>query len=153
MDRGDWRAKVHGIAKSQTWLSTHTLPSPRKTGGLVGCEEEQIIWQVQKPQSTGRVCLSPISWAHAEGERGCWERKRLLTKSCIFVLMCNVYTLSARITDLSFHNWKQKAVSHEAAFLVNTIIQKHWYHIGQQKFRDNDLHIIGTDSPAVQPFS
>ena len=61
MDKEDWRAKVHGVAKSRTRLSAHTLPSPIQTGGLVGCEEEQIIQQVQKPQSRGRVCLSPIS--------------------------------------------------------------------------------------------
>ena len=24
MDKGAWRATVHGVAKSQTWLSTHT---------------------------------------------------------------------------------------------------------------------------------
>ena len=25
MDRGAWRATVHGVAKSRTWLNTHTL--------------------------------------------------------------------------------------------------------------------------------
>lgn len=67
--------KVRGVAKSRTRLSTHTLPSPRQTGGLVGGEEEQIIRQVQKPQSTGRVCLSPISWARRRG-RGDAEKGR-----------------------------------------------------------------------------
>ena len=31
MDRGAWRATVHGVAKSQTWLSTHAcIPSFRQ---------------------------------------------------------------------------------------------------------------------------
>ena len=28
MDRGAWQAKVHGVTKSQTWLSTHTDSGP-----------------------------------------------------------------------------------------------------------------------------
>ena len=28
MDRGAWRATVHGVAKSQTRLSTHTINQP-----------------------------------------------------------------------------------------------------------------------------
>ena len=27
-DRGAWQAAVHGVAKSWTWLSTHTHPAP-----------------------------------------------------------------------------------------------------------------------------
>ena len=29
MDRGAWRATVHGVTKSRTWLSTHTPKDPR----------------------------------------------------------------------------------------------------------------------------
>ena len=32
MDRGAWWATVHGAAKSQTWLSTHTPLSPSHYG-------------------------------------------------------------------------------------------------------------------------
>ena len=31
MDRGAWRAAVHGVTKSQTWLSTHTAEEVRGT--------------------------------------------------------------------------------------------------------------------------
>ena len=34
MDRGLWRAIVHGVAKSQTWLNTHTLNSVKNQGLL-----------------------------------------------------------------------------------------------------------------------
>ena len=38
MDRGAWRATVHGVAKSQTWLSTHSTENvrvvPLRSGGL-----------------------------------------------------------------------------------------------------------------------
>ena len=30
MDRGAWRATVHGVAKSQTWLNTHRVPQSQQ---------------------------------------------------------------------------------------------------------------------------
>ena len=35
MDRGAWRATVHGVAKSQTQLSTHVLLSEVKVKGFI----------------------------------------------------------------------------------------------------------------------
>ena len=35
MDRGAWRAKVHGVAKNQTQLSTHILLAEVKVKGFI----------------------------------------------------------------------------------------------------------------------
>ena len=55
-DRGDWHAAVHGIAKSQTWLSNWTTVTTSSwnqgEGRRKGC--------VSSPVPQGRACSSPL---------------------------------------------------------------------------------------------
>ena len=43
MDRGAWRATIHGIAKSCTWLSMHAGTCTYVTGGRT--KNDPILWQ------------------------------------------------------------------------------------------------------------
>ena len=63
MDRGAWRATVHGVAKGQTQLNTHIhihTPSPRDVSILPGGEEEN------KTKDSG------TSSASKDAETGYW---------------------------------------------------------------------------------
>ena len=87
MDRGAWRATVHGVAKSQTWLkqlacTSAALPKPdweAFTWEGVSSDGEMSAW----PQRTG--CES----------RGCWGRQRwlLLPQGQAERLLCSSHTL------------------------------------------------------------
>ena len=41
MDREAWHAEVHGVAKSQTWLSDRTEPKQHATKKPMGQQENQ----------------------------------------------------------------------------------------------------------------
>ena len=55
MDRRDWRATVHGVTKSQTWLSTHTLPQPKITGKTV----TPPLLKLERPRGELKLLPSP----------------------------------------------------------------------------------------------
>ena len=66
MDREAWRATVHGVAKSQTWLSNWTELTWRKEqelseGLLFACMWTEVPWQKHTVAGdSGRRCLSAL---------------------------------------------------------------------------------------------
>ena len=71
MDRGAWRATVHGVATSQTWLRpyTHISPVPRKVLGRAGSQDFWLnIWWghrwLPKPEfQKGEVACTARTWS------------------------------------------------------------------------------------------
>ena len=75
MDRGAWRATVHGVAKSQTrlkWLSTHRLylGMPRKfhflTSHVNNCPFTMIFWE-NFPYIFCLLWDMPYAWIEEQG--------------------------------------------------------------------------------------
>ena len=65
MDRGAWRATVHGVSKSWTRLSTHTAKVYRVTS----CGDENVLkWTVvidaQLCEYTGNRWIGYFKWAN-----------------------------------------------------------------------------------------
>ena len=71
MDRGTWRATVHGVAKSQTQLSTHTHTHTEQV--QCGWKEEE---SVQKEDSGVQSEILPLSKGCVSGgglHTQCWR--------------------------------------------------------------------------------
>ena len=67
MDRGPWRATVHGVAKNQTQLSTHVIRVER----VISHKETkklQLFFFFFKKKSH----LDPISWASRQSAGFHW---------------------------------------------------------------------------------
>ena len=68
-DREAWRAAVHGVTKSQTWLSNWTTINRAKEGVWKVCR-----WEQHEAMVTSSLCQQAAlsSCTHTSGRRHCW---------------------------------------------------------------------------------
>ena len=112
MDRQAWRAAVHGITKSWTWLSNWTeswisLTVPcgwmvQDTWGVVSCFSRFSVW----PHATHFASIgTSLSWVTPSSPRCGQYKFFIFWEERIYLNMSRDFPGSPVVRTLSFHYW------------------------------------------------